>query len=64
MTDQQKKYIAWLVVVVAILVAGFLGVTYPIPAPPLQAVQAGQTVTLACAPVTNLPPGVYICTTR
>jgi hypothetical protein len=34
MTDKQKQWIAYAIVVVAILVAGFFGVTYPIPAPP------------------------------
>jgi hypothetical protein len=29
-----KKYIGWLLVVVAILIAGVLGVSYPVPAPP------------------------------
>jgi hypothetical protein len=35
MSDNTKKLVAWLVVAVAIIVAGFLGVTYPIPAPPV-----------------------------
>ena len=35
MNDQTKKYLGWLLVVVAILIAGYLGVSYPIPAPPL-----------------------------
>jgi len=34
MNETNKKYIAWIIVVIAVLVAGFLGVTYPIPAPP------------------------------
>jgi len=34
MNETTKKYLAWLIVVVAILVAGYLGVVYPIPAPP------------------------------
>lgn len=29
-----KKYIGWALVVLAILIAGYLGVSYPIPAPP------------------------------
>lgn len=32
--DQYRKYIGWLIVVIAIIVAGFLGVEYPIPPPP------------------------------
>ena len=35
MNDHTKKYLGWLLVVVAILVAGYLGVNYPVPAPPL-----------------------------
>ncbi len=35
MNENVKKYLGWLVVVVAILIAGYLGVTYPIPAPPV-----------------------------
>jgi len=34
MSDKTRKLLAWLLVVVAIVVAGFLGVTYPIPEPP------------------------------
>lgn len=37
MNETMKKYLAWLIVVVAILVAGYLGVSYPIPAPPVVA---------------------------
>jgi len=34
MNETNKKYLAWIIVVIAVLLAGFLGVTYPIPAPP------------------------------
>lgn len=34
MNETTKKYLGWLIVVIAILVAGYLGVQYPIPAPP------------------------------
>jgi hypothetical protein len=34
MNETTKKYLAWLIVAIAILVAGYLGVQYPIPAPP------------------------------
>jgi hypothetical protein len=35
MMNETKKYLGWLIVVVAILlIAGYLGVSYPIPAPP------------------------------
>jgi len=47
MTDKQKQWIAYAIVVVAILVAGFLGVTYPVPAPPVAVSSQGF----------NYPPG-------
>lgn len=34
MSDNTKRYLAWVIVVVAILAAGALGVIYPIPEPP------------------------------
>lgn len=34
MNETTKKYLGWLIVVVAILIAGYLGVSYPIPVPP------------------------------
>lgn len=34
MTDNTKKWIAWAIVAAAVLVAGFLGVQYPMPDPP------------------------------
>lgn len=42
MTDQQKRFLGWIIVVIAIIAAGFLGVTYPIPAPP-DVVELGTT---------------------
>lgn len=48
MTDKQKQWIAWIIVAVAIVVAGFLGVTYPVPAPPQNAGQ--QVVATAIYP--------------
>ena len=40
-----KKYIGWALVVLAILVAGYLGVSYPIPAPPAAIGSQGLAVT-------------------
>lgn len=34
MTDKQKQWIAYVTVVIAVLVVGFLGMQYPLPAPP------------------------------
>jgi len=45
MNETTKKYLAWLIVVVAILVAGYLGVVYPIPAPPTSPVVEPQALT-------------------
>jgi hypothetical protein len=39
--ELNKKYIGWALVVLAILIAGYLGVSYPIPAPPPPAPAAG-----------------------
>jgi len=47
MTDKQKQWLAYAIVVAAILVAGFLGVTYPVPAPPVVVSSQGF----------NYPPG-------
>jgi len=50
MNERTKKYLGWLIVVIAILVAGYLGVSYPIPAPPIlvqtQSVTGGGRPTL------------------
>jgi len=43
MTEKQKQWLAYAIVVVAILVAGFLGVTYPVPAPPVVVSSQGFT---------------------
>lgn len=44
MNDQTKRLLGWGLVVIAIIVAGFLGVSYPIPEPPQdQVVQLGTT---------------------
>jgi len=48
MNETTKKYLAWLIVVVAILVAGYLGVVYPIPAPPVVEPQALTTGGIKC----------------
>ena len=34
MNERTRKYGAWVLVVIAILVAGYFGVSYPIPEPP------------------------------
>ena len=34
MSDKTKQYIAWCIIAVAIVAAGFLGARYPIPEPP------------------------------
>jgi len=48
MNETNKKYIAWIIVVIAVLVAGFLGVTYPIPTPPVSTSQALATGGIKC----------------
>lgn len=34
MTDTQSKWLAWVIVAVAVLVVGYMGVKYPLPEPP------------------------------
>jgi len=44
MNENTKRYIGWALVVLAILVAGYLGVSYPIPAPPAPVALESQAV--------------------
>ena len=45
MTDNQKKWIAWAIVTVAVLVAGYLGIQYPLPDPPDSPLDLGAITT-------------------
>ena len=45
MTDKNIQYAAWVVVVIAILIAGYFGVQYPIPDPPTIGDFSPQAVT-------------------
>lgn len=55
MSDKQKQWLAYGVILVAVLVAGFLGVNYPLPAPPAVSV-SGQSVSHMSGPL-NLDDG-------
>jgi hypothetical protein len=39
MTDTQSKWLAWVIVAVAVLVVGYMGVKYPLPEPPADDVE-------------------------
>ena len=50
MSNETKRLIGWVIVVIAIVVAGFLGVVYPIPAPPVAPAPAPAVESQAALP--------------
>ncbi len=58
--EKTKQYLGWLIVVVAILVAGALGIVYPVPPPPVGEGSGSVVLGADLAPGANLPNGARI----